>query len=231
LEWAQHGNTIGYLLFAFAAITAFLTAFYIWRLIFLAFFGEENPENHPHESPWNMTLPLVVLAVMATVSGLVGTPWANVWGEWIRFGDVHHVAPNYALMLFSVVLGAAGIGLAYILYHKDTNRVKVKELAEKYPALYNLSYRKFYVDEAYAWFTKKIVDGTAKVAYWFDIYIVDGIVNGLAALTRGSGSALRYTQTGKLQTYALVFFLAVLVISVVLTLGNVDTIALLGGVR
>jgi len=162
---------------------------------------------------------------------LVGTPWANVWGEWIHYGEVHHADPSYILMLMSVVLGLAGIGLAYVLYHKDANRVWVKEFARKYPALYNLSYRKFYVDEFYAWFTKIFVDGTAKVAYWFDIYIVDGIVNGLAALTRGSGGALRYIQTGKLQTYALVFFLAVLVISVVLTLGKADTIALLGGVR
>lgn len=231
LEWAQHGHTIGYLLFGMAALTAFLTAFYIWRLIFLTFFGEEKKENHPHESPASMTFPLIVLAVFAAVSGLIGTPWANVWGEWIHFGGAHHAEPSILLMVLSVVLAAAGIGLAFILYYQDQDKKRAKEFAQRYSALYKLSYNKYYIDEAYAWFNKTVVDAGARVIYLFDIYVVDGIVNGLAGLTRGSGGGLRLLQTGKMQTYALVFFLAILVITVVLTLLNTNTVALLGGVR
>ncbi|HHV64925.1 MAG TPA: NADH-quinone oxidoreductase subunit L [Peptococcaceae bacterium] len=230
-EYARHGHALGYLFFAFAALTAFLTAFYIWRLIFLVFFGPEKANDHVHESPLSMTLPLLVLAVLSGVAGLIGTPWTNLWSTWIHFGDAHSGEPAYLLMLLSVVLALAGIGLAFILYCKDQDKQAARSLAKKYPALYNLSYRKYYIDEAYTWFTRKIVDGGAKVIYLFDIYLVDGVVNGLAALTKGSGQGLKYLQTGKLQTYALIFFLAVLVLTVAFNLDSANALAHLGGVK
>ncbi|MEG6616793.1 NADH-quinone oxidoreductase subunit L [Peptococcaceae bacterium 1198_IL3148] len=221
-----------YILFLMAAFTAFLTAFYIWRMIFLAFFGEENPENHPHESPWTMTMPLVVLAVMATVGGLIGTPMAPHWQEWIFFGHPHHVETNIVVMAVSVALAVAGIGLAYQLYYKDRNKETVKAMAVRYKPIYTLLYHKYYIDEIYLWFNHKIVDGSAKLIYLFDIYVVDGIVNGLAAITRGVPSVTRYAQTGKLQTYVLVFFLAVLVITVLLAFNDpAATTLVLGGVK
>ncbi|MHB8158179.1 MAG: NADH-quinone oxidoreductase subunit L, partial [Desulfocucumaceae bacterium] len=148
-----------YVLFTMAALTAFMTAFYMWRLFFLAFMGDEKPENHPHESPWNMTAPLVVLAVFAALGGLVGTPWNPVWGEWIKFGHPHHADPNYGIMLGSVVLGVAGIYLAYTLYIADKTKAKAHGLAEKFRFLHNLSFNKFYIDEVYLWFNHTIVDG------------------------------------------------------------------------
>jgi len=231
MEYAKHGHALGYVLFGMAAFTAFLTAFYMWRMIFLTFFGKEKAENHPHESPWSMTAPLIVLAVMASIGGLIGTPWANIWGEWINFGEVHHAEPALGLMLLSVILALAGIGLAYTLYCKDGEKKTARKLAENYQSLYQLSYNKFYIDEVYAWFTQKIVDGTARVTYYFDIYFVDGIVNGIAAVTRGSGKGLRYLQTGSMQTYALVFFLAILVITVVLAFGSPSLASIMGGVK
>ena len=231
MKYAKYGHDLGYVLFAMAAFTAFLTAFYMWRMIFLTFFGKEKAENHPHESPASMTIPLIVLAVMATVSGLIGTPWANYWAEWIHFGEFQHHYPSYGLMILSVVLAGAGIGLAYMLYCRDAEKKTAHVLAQRYQVFYKLSYNKFYVDELYAWFTKRIVDATARVTYYFDIYIVDGIINGLAAATRGSGKGLRYLQTGRLQTYALVFFLAILLISVIITIGNPTIASLMGGVK
>jgi NADH-quinone oxidoreductase subunit L len=210
----DNGN---YVLFTLAAMTAFMTAFYMWRLFFLAFMGEEKAENHPHESPWSMTVPLIILAFFATVGGLVGTPWAPVWGEWIFFGHPHHVEPNYVIMIGSVVLGLAGIYLAYTLYCADKEKAKAHALAEKYRFLHTLSFNKFYIDEIYLWFNHTIVDGSAKLFYLFDIYVVDGIIiNGLAAVTRLTGEGLRVAQTGRLQNYALVFFLGVLALAVVL---------------
>ncbi|MDO7787210.1 NADH-quinone oxidoreductase subunit L [Desulforamulus aquiferis] len=230
-QYATHGHSLGYVLFLMATITAFLTAFYMWRLIFLAFFGKEKEENHPHENPWNMTMPLVVLAVLATVGGLLGTPWANIWGEWIHFGPAHHGDPVYWLMVLSVVLALAGISLAYHLYYKDEEKQRAKELSERYRVLYNLSYNKYYIDEAYQWFTRTVVDASARVTYWFDINVVDRIVDGTAAFARISGEGMRYFQTGRLQTYALVFFLAILVITVVLAFGSPSTAGILGGVK
>ncbi|OAT79504.1 NADH-quinone oxidoreductase subunit L [Desulfotomaculum copahuensis] len=226
-------NSHHYVLFAMGAFTAFLTAFYMWRLIFLAFFGEENPANHPVESPWNMTVPLIILAALATVGGWVGTPWDNVWSQWIFFGEVEHAAPNYGVMIGSVILALAGIYLAYQLYYVDREKVKAKALAERYHGIYTLLFNKYYIDEIYLWFNHAIVDGSAKLFYLFDIYVVDGIiVNGLGAFTRLSGEGLRITETGRLQNYALVFFLGVLIIAVALAFSSPSAAGLLlGGVK
>ena len=231
LEYARHGHGFAYILFAMAAFTAFLTAFYMWRMIFLAFFGREKPENHPHESPVNMTLPLVVLAILAAVGGLMGTPWANFWSKWIHFGPVHHGEPAVGLMILSVVLALLGIGLAYFLYYKDEEKRMVRNLSERYQTVYQLLYHKYYIDELYLWINRTFVDGSAKLLYYFDIYVVDGLVNGLAGTARISGKGLRYLQTGRLQTYALVFFLAILVITVVLAFGPPTSAGITGGVN
>ncbi|MDQ0287574.1 NADH-quinone oxidoreductase subunit L [Desulfofundulus luciae] len=222
-----------YVLFVMAAFTAFLTAFYMWRLIFLTFFGDENPENHPHESPPVMTLPLIGLAILSAVGGLVGTPWAPYWGEWIFFGHPHHVEPNYWVMIGSIVLAAAGIYLAYQLYCVDKTKARAKDLAERYKHIYTILYNKYYIDEIYLWFNHTIIDGAAKLFYLFDIYVVDGvIVNGLGALTCLFGEGLRVSNTGRLQNYALVFFLGVLAVVVLLAFTGPSAASLIvGGVK
>ncbi|MEW6276398.1 MAG: NADH-quinone oxidoreductase subunit L [Bacillota bacterium] len=222
-----------YVLFAMAAFTAFLTAFYMFRLFFLVFTGEENPANHPKESPWVMTIPLMVLAFLSVVGGWVGTPWANVWGEWIFFGHSHHGEPNYLVMFGSVVLVALGIYLAYYFYCADREKVKAKDLARRYQGIYTLLYNKYYIDEIYLWLNHTLVDGAAKIFYLFDIYVVDGIiVNGVAAVTGLFGEGLRVTATGRLQNYALVFFLGVLAVFVVLAFTSPLLAGpILGGVR
>lgn len=221
-----------YVLFAMAAFTAFLTAFYMWRMIFLAFFGDEKPENHPHESPWTMTLPLVVLAVGAIGAGWMGTPWHNVWSEWIYYGHPHHGPINYGAMLLSIVLAGGGIFLAYTLYLKDARKKRAQKLAEWFGPVYRMLYNKYYIDELYLWFNHKLVDGTARLFYLFDIYVVDGIVNGIGAFARLSGDGLRVFQTGRLQNYALIFFLGVLAVAVLMTFTGPSAASLvLGGVK
>lgn len=220
-----------YVLFAMAALTAFMTAFYMWRLFFLVFTGQSNYEEEPHESPKTMTVPLIILAVFATLGGLVGTPLLPLWQNWIFFGHPHHAEPNTFIMLGSVVLAAAGIYLAYNLYSIDKSRAQ--SLAEKYKPLWSLSYNKFYIDEIYQWFNHTMVDGAAKLSYLFDVYVVDGvIVHGIAALTRLTGHKLRVFQTGRLQNYALVFFLGVLLVAVVLAFTEPSLlVGLRGGVN
>ena len=227
LETFLHGH---YVLFIMASITAFLTAFYMWRMIFLVFFGDEKAENKPHESPLSMTVPLLVLAVLAAFGGLIGTPWTHLWQDWIFFGYPHQVVPIYWIMFLSVALAVGGIGLAYLLYVKDQS--KAVQLADRYKGIHSLSFNKYYVDEIYMWITRVVVDRSAKLTYLFDIYVVDGIVNGLAKSTKGLGIGLRYTQTGRMQSYALVFFLAVLVITIVLAIGDSSATPLaMGGVK
>ena len=218
-----------YVLFAMAACTAFLTAFYMWRMIFLVFLRDENPKIHAHESPLVMTGPLMALAVLASAGGLIGTPWANFWGEWIKYGDAHHAPPDYLVMGGSVVLAVAGISLAYYIYVKNMDLAH--ELARRFRGIHTLLLNKYYVDEIYLWFNHTFVDGAAKLLYLFDIYIVDGvIINGIGAITRETGGGLRIFQTGRLQNYALVFFLGVLAAAVILAMtSGASAASLLGG--
>ncbi|HBX22358.1 MAG TPA: NADH-quinone oxidoreductase subunit L [Desulfotomaculum sp.] len=221
-----------YVLFAMAAFTAFLTAFYMWRMIFLVFFGDEKPENHPQESPWTMTVPLIVLAVGAIGAGWMGTPWNNVWAEWIYFGEPHHGPINYGAMLLSIVLAGSGIYLAYTMYLKDTKKKRARKLAEWFGPVHRMLYNKYYIDELYLWFNHALVDGTARLFYLFDLYVVDGFVNGIGTFTKSSGDGLRVFQTGRLQNYALIFFLGVLAVAVLVTFTGPSAASLvLGGVK
>lgn len=206
-------------LYIIAAFTAFLTAFYMWRMIFVTFFNEEKPENHPHESPTSMLIPFYVLGFLAIVGGLVGTPWTpDKWNffYWIRMHEYHPLHAEWSVMIPSVIIALLGIGLAYYIYvaGKSTNRAGA--LADRLRVLHTISYNKYYIDELYLWINHTILGGMAMILYWLDIYVIDAIVNGLGFMTKALGSVLRYSQTGKLQNYALVLVLAVVVIALVL---------------
>ncbi|HZK18002.1 MAG TPA: NADH-quinone oxidoreductase subunit L [Clostridia bacterium] len=220
----QSGHTI---LFVVAALTAFLTAFYMWRLIFTAFFGDEKPENQPQESPISMLFGICGLAVLAVLGGFVNTPWAPWFGKWINFGGFHHTAPNYGIMALSVVLAVSGIYLAYRLYIVDKKAVEL--VKERFKPIHTLLYNKYYVDEVFLWFTHRVMDGLARVTYWIDIYIVDSIVNGIGYSASFLGERFRFAQTGQLQTYVLVFFVAIVVISVILAFSSIDSSGLMAG--
>ncbi|WP_407307666.1 NADH-quinone oxidoreductase subunit L [Desulfosporosinus sp. SB140] len=226
----QNGHPI---IYAIGLFTAFLTAFYMSRLFFVAFCGPEKPENHPHESPWSMTIPLIILAFFSVLGGLVSLPEQN-FAFFIHFGEFEREGMNWGLAGISVIAGLLGIGLAYYIYIKKA--IAAESIVARFPVVYRILNNKYYIDELYLWVIHHIMDGLAKVLYWFDIYIVDGIINGIALLTRGSAKALRRTSTGQLQTYAMVFFIAVVVIFMVFAFGegqlsSLNPLAMLGGVK
>lgn len=221
------------IIYAVGLFTAGLTAFYMGRLFFVAFMGPEKKENHPHESPWVMTLPLIILAFFATVGGFAALP-AHNFGFFIHYGEYEPEVMNWGLAGISVIFGLSGLGLAYAIYVKGV--INPENIVAKFPGVYKLLKNKYYIDEIYLWLIKNVMDGLAKVLYWVDIYVVDGIVNGVALLTRSSGKGLRRIHTGQLQTYALVFFFAVVVIYLIFTMGEgqfaaLNPLAMLGGVR
>lgn len=196
-------------LYLIATLTAFMTAFYMVRLLFVAFFGEpDNQEryDHAHEVSWFMRLPLLVLSVLAVVSGLWGH-WAG-FGQWVRFGAAHEAGIDMAIAVSSTVLSLVAFALAWNIY--VAKKWSSDALAEKCGVLYKLSYNKFYIDEIYAALIKVFVDGVAKVFYWIDIYIVDGVINGLAALVGGISSGLSKLENGQAQCYAGAFICGVL---------------------
>jgi NADH-quinone oxidoreductase subunit L len=226
----QNGHPI---IYAIGLFTAFLTAFYMSRLFFVAFMGPEKPQNHPHESPLTMTIPLIILACFSVVGGLAALPEHN-FAFFVHFGEFEPEAMNWGLAGISVVTGLLGIGLAYYIYVKEA--IKAESIVARFPVVYKILNNKYYIDELYLWVIHNIMDGLGKVLYFFDIYIIDGIINGIALLTRGSAKTLRRTSTGQLQTYAMVFFFAVVVIFMVFAFGegqlsSLNPLAMLGGVK
>lgn len=221
------------LLFVMAALTAMMTAFYMFRMFFLTFHGDLRDKHaHPHESPFSMAMPLVVLGVLSVVGGWVGWPTLHEgFSYFVRFGEYEQGHWNFFLVGLSTVLALIGIGGATYIY--GLNKVSHEALAKKFAPLYKLSFNKFYIDEIYLWIIHNVIDGLGRVLWWVDVKIVDGIIDGIGKLAQVLGSLLRRIQTGKLQHYALVLFAGVVIL--VLILGLTDTnsahLSLLGGVR
>ena len=204
LAAAAHASMPLYLV---ASITAFMTAFYMSRMLFVVFFGKPDPHDHPHESGPSMLIALVVLGFLSVVGGVV--PYMLHFGDWVRFGPAHHAGIDWVIAGVSTALSIAAITLAWMIY--GSRQLSADALAAKWPLLFRLSYNKFYIDEMYQWFNRVIIDGLGKILYWIDLHIIDGLVNALASGTAALGSKLRLTQTGQLQHYALVFFGAPLI--------------------
>jgi len=199
------------LLYGLGSIVAFMTAFYMFRLIFVAFFGSQGHSQHAHESKPVMTVPLLILAVLAVGVGFVGSPlMGNVFGYYITAPGVVHHEPNVSIMVISSLLAIAGIVLAWIIYQKEA--ISHLSLRQRWAGIYQLLYHKYYIDELYARLIAVFIDGTARVLEWVDLRIVNGAVNGLAYLTGWTGRILRYTEDGQVQTYALYLFAGVVVV-------------------
>jgi NADH-quinone oxidoreductase subunit L len=213
----------GIVFWGVGAVTAFLTAFYIFRLIYSVFHGPSRVEPHAmkhlHESPAVITGPLIVLAVLSVTVGWAGLPIHGLNGIEAVLGPVlspeEHAEPNSALlmplMLASVVIALAGWMTARYFYL--TRPELPKRLAESFAPLYRLSLNKWYVDELY---DRLIVQPTFKIAngLWrvMDIGMIDGAVNGVASTTRAWADRIRRVQSGQLQHYALLMALGAFVI-------------------
>ncbi len=210
-------------LYAFGLIAAFCTAFYIFRVFFLTFTGKPKDEakfEHAHEGGFAMTIPLVVLGVLATVAGFFNTPWNQHLLERYLFADATHgnvigvtVPDNPGLMAISVVIGLCGIGLAALMYWRPM--IEPAKLARRLGPLYELSHRKFYLDEIFEGTIVNFGKLVAAIVELVDRYIIDGIV---ALVSRGTymiGLGLKYTQTGQVQTYGLAAMFGVFVLIVI----------------
>ncbi len=223
------------LLFIMASMTAMMTAFYMFRMFFICFHGELRDKHaHPHESPFSMAMPLVVLGILSVVGGWVGWPGlteGKAFGYFVRMGEFEIVHANWTLIISSTVLALIGIGGAIAIYWK--NAISHEELAKKFAPLYKLSFNKFYVDELYLWIIHNIIDGIGRALWWVDMHIVDGVVDGVAKTTKVLGSVFRRVQTGKMQHYALVLFAGVVVLVIIMSFADtsVASLSLLGGGR
>lgn len=207
-------------LYFIGTIVAFMTAFYMFRLIFTAFFGKKRSDYHAHESGWIMTLPLILLAILSVFSGFVNSPWFyNTFGgsfsTFIFYGEPEIPVVNFAVAGISTAAALAGIFAAWLIYSKKL--VDTEALAVRWNGLYKLLYNKFYIDEMYNWVFNKIMLVLGSIFDWIDHRIIDGIFDGFARLVGFTGKKVRLLQTGYLQSYALVIFTAVVVIVIVMS--------------
>lgn len=217
-----HQPILGYL----AMITVFMTSFYMFRVIYMTFGGEYrggSPEAHgahPHESPPVMVVPMVVLAVLAVVSGF----W-NVTGQFGAFmghGETHSFAEGFFGILtqplpwISLILAGLGILLAYAIY--SAKWLSAERIGSMFKPLYIAFYRKYWFDELYENIIVRIalLRGLFAGFQIFDSSGVDGAVNGIANGAMGTGRAIRRAQTGQLQLYGL--FIGVGILAIVLCL-------------
>ncbi len=214
-------------LFYLAMITVFMTAFYIFRVLFITFGGEYrggSPEahgTHPHESPPVMIVPMVILAILAIGSGF----W-NVTGSFSAFmghGETHSfieglfgIFVHSPLPLISLVVAGLGILLAYAMYSRKW--VSAERIGSMFKPLYTLFLRKYWFDELYENLIvrKALLGGLFAGLQQIDTYGVDGAVNGVANGAIAGGRAIRRAQTGQLQLYGLVIGIGILVIILVL---------------
>jgi NAD(P)H-quinone oxidoreductase subunit 5 len=226
-------------LWAVGFITAGMTAFYMFRLYFLTFEGnfrggdtalqaqllaaagkpvgpdadhsDHHKDNLPHESGWQMAMPLAVLAVPSVLIGLLGTPWNSRFVALVDPHEYVHMAKAFSWAEFlplagaSVAISVAGISLAafaYLLHKLDL----AQAVAARFPRINAFLANKWYLD---AINDKLFVQGSRKLAKSVldvDSKVVDGVVNLTGLLTLGSGEGLKYFETGRAQFYALIVF-------------------------
>lgn len=229
--WWSFGSSRGHwLLWAVGAAAALMTAFYMFRLVFMTFFGEQKTDarakDHIPESPLTITIPLMVLGLLAVVGGYIGVPailgGANyfhhfldpVFGESLRLNNIvaHGThATEYTLMGISVAVAIIGIFAAWVMYIKSPELPG--KFVAKFSGVHKVIFNKWYIDELYDFL---FINPCKKIGtfLWrgFDVKVVDGVVNGVGWVVKGIGSGLRYTQSGYLHNYAVAMVIGVVVI-------------------
>jgi len=226
--WNAYASPLGSIgLWLVGVIAAGITAFYMFRLVFLTFFGESRvkPEalSHLHESPKVITIPLIILAVFSVIGGYIGIPKAfgvtNYFEHFLdpvfedarlvieRNGEwAHGLSLEWALMAIAIGIALIGFFIAYRLYIKSPEAPA--RYAEKAGFVYRTVLNKYYIDEIYHASIIKPFFGLSDI-FWkiFDVKIIDGIVNGTSVLFRGISQVLRKVQSGYVQEYIVVLIL------------------------
>ncbi len=227
---SEYGHTAFWVI---GVVTAALTAFYMFRLLYLTFYGhermDEKTKSHLHESPRVMTVPLMILAVLSIIGGWIGLPHifgvTNFFEEWLApvmaAGGTHHklASPMLAasaesgsiellLMLGTLAVVGVAIFAAYRVYRLKPELAD--SLASKMSGAYRLLLNKYYVDEIYGVLVVRPIVYLS-VFFWkiMDVLFIDGLINGLAKLYEGVSESLRIYQTGRIRSYATAFALGV----------------------
>lgn len=211
-------------LFVAALVTALLTSFYVFRMFFVVFAGKPSAAvARAHESPAVMTVPMLLLAVLAAGLGVVAEPF----GHFLRssYGapqTVLHFETRLVPFL-ATFAGLLGVGWAYLVYLQKA--VSAGLLARRFSMIYTLLKNKYYIDELYLLAVRNVMFVLSRGLAWFDRHVVDGAVNGVAWLCRMTGEGLSRLQYGRLQAYLLMFVTGLIVITALLLVYNPSVFA------
>jgi len=193
--------------FAFLLLGAFLTAFYMFRVVFVTFFGAPaaahgSHDHHVHDAPFSMALPLWVLALLSMgIGGLFA-----VWHPQAEFEALGWLTPT------AITVALAGIVLSYLVYSRRA--LSADTLAALFAPIRAAALRRFWIDDIFAFVYRGVMLGLARVVGWVDRYLVDGVLNMLSAFTLMAGDRLRLLQSGRAQDYVYGIALGVLLLLV-----------------
>ncbi len=235
--FSTHLGSIGILFWALGLVAAVVTAFYMFRLFFMAFTGESRAsadvKKHIHESPFSMSSVLLLLGLLSAIGGFIGVPELlgghNTFERFLepvlphlgsRFSEHDAHFWEIVLLVFSLVAAATGIFLAYVMYVRRADIPK--KFAKNYKAVYGLVYDKYRIDELYeivfikpffalGWIFSGVIDN----------WIVDGIVRLLTAMTAGLGRLFNASQDGDVRVYGRVLLGGLLLILIIVVFGRV----------
>ncbi len=193
------------LVYIWMSLVAFLTAFYMFRLYYLIFWWKEHkiPAGHhaPHDQPWTMSLPLIILAAISCVAGFIPFGKLVSWnGEPYDF--MAHF--DWGVASISLILAVLAILLATVMYRKEN------PLPDKFqaalPTLWKWCHHRFYWDELYMFITHKIIfNCVCRPLAWFDRHIIDSTMDSFAILTNKASEAIRPLQSGQVQMYVWIY--------------------------
>ena len=203
---------------------ATMTAFYMFRLYYVIFWGKSYYESHkaegvhqPHEAPLTMTVPLVVLSAITMLVGIFGTLHVFEFGEFVSangLGFGTHI--NWTIAGSSTVLAILGILLATYMYKGEETPV-ADMLARRFPRLHEAAYRRFYLDEVWMFVTHKIIFRCISTPIaWFDRHVIDGTFNFMAWSANAAGETIRPWQSGDVRQYAVWFITGTVALTLVL---------------
>jgi NADH-quinone oxidoreductase subunit L len=195
------------LYFGVAAFGAALTAFYMFRLYFMVFWGNERTYAHtPHESPALMLIPMIILAVGSVLAGFIP------FGRYVSSNsEPLHAHLDMTVATISVVVALVGIVVAWIFYKKESNLPE--KIATSFGGFYKAAVKKFYVDEVYLFITKSIIFKLISNSIaWFDKHIIDAFMDLTATITNWVSYKTKDLQSGQLQHYGFIFLSGVILI-------------------
>jgi len=218
---------LGKFIYILGSLAAFCTAFYMYRLVYMTFYGDfrgtHEQEHHLHESPPTMTIPLILLAALSVLGGLLGLPHVighNFLAEWLHsvipevagtHREIHiESSAEWMVMGLSTLIAVAGWFIAMRLY-KTRGLASDAAFEQRSPAVAKAIENKWYVDEFYDAIVVRPLAAISRF-FWRGVdAVIDGIAAMLGFIVRGFGDIMRFFQTGNVRNYALMFFIGVIV--------------------